>query len=107
MSPAPIIATVLMSLMFIAGSSVRFVFNDHGNALATTHAHGGTAIAATFLLENTCERSHQPAAGGAQWMADGDSAALDIDLFRVDAELLDCIQGNDGEGLVDLPVIDV
>src|SRR5688572_26118225 len=40
-------------------------------------------------------------------MAEGDGAAVRVHLRRIDAELLCRLEDDGGEGLVDLPVIDV
>jgi len=40
-------------------------------------------------------------------MAYGRGTTHDVDLFRVDTEFLDAVQGHNAEGLIDLPKIDV
>ena len=46
-------------------------------------------------------------AGGADRVAERDRAAVDVDLLLVDAEHPDRVEGDRGEGLVDLPEVDV
>ena len=61
-------------------------------------------LAALQLVE---QRAQDDAAGGAQRVAHRDGAAVDVDAVRVDAQVARRLHRHHGEGLVDLPQVDV
>ncbi len=65
------------------------------------------AVALPRALELVEGGAEEHGAGGAERVAEGDGAAVDVDALGVDAELLDGLEDDDGEGLVDLPEVDV
>src|SRR5258708_27216982 len=87
------------------GSAVDF--EQACAALAATDAHGDDAplgLAPTSLLQDV---AGEPRAGHAEGMADGDRTAVDIVLLGIDAELVARIEALAGEGLVELPNVDI
>src|SRR2546429_622427 len=54
-------------------------FDDGDVGLAAAFAHGLEAVAAVDALELAQERGHEADAGGAEWVAQGDGAAVDVD----------------------------
>src|SRR5580704_1587158 len=62
---------------FIPGPSNRF--DEHGAALAAADAFGGDAALLAEPLHGIDEMQHDPVAAGADWMADADGAAVDIE----------------------------
>src|SRR3954452_841131 len=62
--------------------------DDHGDALSAADARGGqteTLLAAAQLVEQSDDQARS---GGCERMAEGDGAAVDVELLRVHAELL-------------------
>src|SRR5665213_2635663 len=79
-----------------------------GAALAAADAHGDDRVAdvaapAAFLEDMAGEAG----AGHAKGMADGDRAAVDVVLLRIDAEGVAGIEALAGEGFVQFPEVDV
>src|SRR5215213_2102232 len=81
--------------------------DDHGVALAAARADRRAAVAAAAAAQLVHERGEDPRARGADRVADGDRAAVDIHALLVDAEHPDRVQRHGGERLVDLPQVDV
>src|SRR6202140_3131883 len=82
-------------------------FEQAGAALAAADAHRHHApfrLAPAPLLKDV---AGQPRACHAERMADSDRAAIDVVLVGIDAELVARIQALAGEGLVELPNVDV
>src|ERR1700716_1719600 len=76
-------------------------------ALAAADAHRHDAplgLAPTTLLQNV---AGQPRAGHPEGVADGDRAAVDVVLVRIDVELVAGIEALAGKGFVQLPEIDI
>ena len=67
------------------GSSLIHPFDDRGDALADTDAHGGEAEAAAAFFHFVNKRRHDPGAAAAQRVAEGDGAAVDVELVEIDA----------------------
>src|SRR4051794_20685771 len=61
--------------------------DDGDVGLAAAFAHGLKAVAAAGALELVEQRGHQADAGGTQGVAQGDGAAVDVDLGQVGAGL--------------------
>src|SRR3954468_18523771 len=71
------------------------------HAAADAHRdHGIFRLAATALDQRV---AGEACARHAVGMADRDRAAIDVDLFRIDAELVAAVQHLHGEGLVQFP----
>src|SRR5690606_29941514 len=70
-------------------------------------AHGLQPELLVVELEAVDERGGDPGAGHAERVADGDRAAVDVQLVVVDAEVLGRRQDLRGERLVDLDQVDV
>src|SRR5207245_9352667 len=80
--------------------------DDQGIALATTTTKGCRARMQASALQLMGEREHEAGAAGADRMADGDRAAIDVDTLLVELEHACCIQGDRGKSLVDLYKVD-
>src|SRR5688500_10353379 len=80
---------------------------DDRVALAPAAADGRHAEAAAAPLELVHERADDATARSADGMPERDRAAVDVDLVLVDAEHPDRVEGDRGEGLVDLPQVHV
>src|SRR5271156_5064617 len=90
-----------------AAESSAIDFEQAGAALAAADAHRHHAplgLAPTTFLQDV---AGQPRAGHSEGMADRDRAAVDIVLFRIDAELVARVQALAGKRLVELPDIDI
>src|SRR3954465_9264373 len=82
-------------------------FEQAGAALAAADAHRDDAplgLAPAAFLQDVAGETR---AGHAERMADRDRAAVDVVLLGIDAELVARIETLAGEGLVELPEIDV
>src|SRR5437867_12725522 len=66
----------------------REAFDDHGVGQAARFADDLEPEAAVALLQRIQQRGGQPGPGGAERMAEGDGAAVDVDLVEVGADLL-------------------
>ena len=62
--------------------------HDHGHALAAADAHRLEAERLARVLEPVEQRGHDAGAGLAERVAEGDGAALDVELVPADAEVL-------------------
>src|ERR1700679_2016818 len=80
---------------------------DHDRvALTAAGADRGDAEAAATAAELMNECADDAGSRGADRVAEGDRAAVDVDLLLVDAEHPHRVEGDRGEGLVDLPEVD-
>src|SRR5688572_11998569 len=61
---------------------------DHGDALAAADARRGQAVALLAAAQLVEQRQHEPRARRAERVAEGDRAAVHVQLRLVDAELL-------------------
>src|SRR5690349_13108525 len=75
---------------------------DRDVGLAAALAHDLEAVAAAGALELVEQGGHQAGAGGADRVAEGDAAAVDVDLLVRDVELLHPGEHDGREGLVAL-----
>src|SRR3981081_2407728 len=81
--------------------------DDHGDALAAADAHAGEAELDVALLHLVEEGDQDAGAAGADGVADGDGAAVDVEAVLGDGELAADGDGLGGEGLVELEEADV
>ena len=87
--------------------SLGEALDDHRHALAATDAHRLEADGAAGVLEAVEQRGHDAGAGHAERVAEGDGAAVDVQLVVADAELAGGGHHLGGERLVDLDEVDV
>src|ERR1700712_5643545 len=80
---------------------------DDRVALATAGADGRDAEPAATTAQLVDDRAEDAGARSADRVAERDRAAVDVDAVLLDAELADRLQRHGGEGLVDLPQVDV
>ena len=80
---------------------------DPSGAHAATDAHADDAVAGAAALHLVEQRRGELGARAAQGGAQGDGAAVDVDLVDVDAELAGAVDRLAGEGLVDLEEVHV
>src|SRR5438046_913855 len=78
------------------------IFDQQGDARATTDAGRGDTEPAARAPELARERDREPHAGRPERMADGDGAAVDVELCLVDADLARASDHLGAERLVDL-----
>ena len=76
--------------------------DDHCGGHATAGAHRDQGDLIVPPLELVERSAHQERAGGPDGVAQGDGAAVHVDLLTVEVEVADELLGHDGEGLVDL-----
>src|SRR5918996_31339 len=88
-----------------AGRSVPL--DTHGNAHAAADAKRGEALFGVLLLHLVKQRNQHARAGSADRMADGDGAAIDIDLADIPAEILVHGERLRGEGLIGLDQVEI
>src|SRR3954451_1138327 len=81
--------------------------DDGGDAHAAADAERGEAAALALALQLVDERAQDDGAGGAQRVAHGDGAAVDVGDVVADPHVLHEAHRDGGEGLVDLPQVDV
>ena len=86
---------------------VDLAVDDGRDAHAVADAEGDRAVAQVAPLELVEQRGEQNGAGGAQRMAERDGAAVHVDAVERDTQLLRHHDRHRGEGLVDLPQVDV
>ena len=91
---------------------MKFTFGSvaldaHGDAHAAADAQRGEALLGVAALHLVQQRVEHARAGGADRMADGDGAAVDVDLVGVPAEALVDGAGLGGEGLVGLDQVEI
>src|SRR5207302_6198883 len=83
------------------------VLKDSRRAHAAAHAHGDHAVAGFAPLHLPEQRGGQLGPGAAEWMTQGNRAAVDDGLFRVEAGQLNHGKGLRGESFVQLDQVDV
>src|SRR5258708_8452948 len=76
-------------------------------ALAAADAHRHDAPFGLATLAFLEQMAGETRAGHAEGMADRDRAAVDVVLLGIDAELVARVEALAGEGLVELPAIDI
>src|SRR5436305_10142880 len=81
--------------------------DDDRVALSSTRADGRAALPSAASAQLQHERAQDARARRADRVAERHGAAVDVDLVLVYAEHPDRVQGHRGEGLVDLPKVDV
>src|SRR6266849_5072625 len=107
---APPVTTAACPLMSMVSSSVGVggrILDEQRDALAAADAGRGDPVAQPRALELAGEREREPHAGRAQGMADGDGAAVDVELGVVDAEFARARHHLRAERFVDLETIDI
>src|SRR4030095_13751825 len=82
---------------------ISHAFDDGRYRLAASDAARDQCCAQASAFEFVKPRPEDHRAGRAQRVSERDSAAVDVDLFWVDAEVAHGLHRHDGEGLVDLP----
>src|SRR5215813_3001154 len=82
-------------------------FKQARSAHAATDAHGHHAVFRLAPPALDQDVAGEPRAGHAVGMADRDRAAIDVELVRIDAELVAAVDHLHGIGLVELPEVDV
>src|SRR6185437_2918771 len=88
--------------MVVLSAVISDALHNRGDAHPAADAQGGQAVAQVLALELVDQGAQDHAAGGAQRVAHGDGAAVDVDLVHVPAHVLDVAQDDGREGLVDL-----
>src|SRR6185437_13416652 len=88
--------------MVVLSALISDALHNRGDAHAAADAQRGQAVAQVLALELVDERAQDHPAGGAERVAHGDGATVDVDLVQVEAHVLDVAQDDGGEGLVDL-----
>src|SRR5947209_1147144 len=102
----PFLAAYDVVVVAISAPSVR-ALKQARRALSAAHAHGHHAIAGFAPLHLIGHGAHHARSGHAEGMSNGNGAAVDVELLRIDAELVAAIDHLHGESLVELPDIDV
>ena len=82
-------------------------FDEDGGGFSAADAGAGDGELAATASEFVEGGHDQAGASGADWVADGDGSAVDIEFFVGDAEFAGGIHGDDGEGFVDFEEVDV
>src|SRR5947209_10938307 len=90
-----------------AGPSAAIDLDDHRVALAAAGADRGAPEAATAAAQLEHQRAEDPCSRGADRVAERNRSAVHVDLVLVDAQHPHRVEGDRGEGLVDLPQVDV
>jgi hypothetical protein len=83
------------------------ILDEQRDALAAADAGRGDSVAQPRALGLAREREREPHAGRPQGMADGDGAAVDVELGLVDAEFARARHHLRAERFVDLETIDI
>src|SRR5690349_18651251 len=89
------------------GTGVLVDLEQAGAALAAADAHGHHAPLGAAALAFLQDVAGAAGAGHAEGVADGDGAAVDVVLLRVDAEAVTAVEALRGEGFVQFPDVDV
>src|ERR1700742_3304997 len=91
----------------LRGPSAAIDLDDHRVALATARADRGAAEAAAATAQLIDQRAQDARPGGPDRVSEGNGTAVDVDLVLVDPQHADGVERHRGEGLVDLPQVDV
>src|SRR5690606_30018387 len=91
----------------VQDSALRRHLDDERVTLTAAATEGRGTDAATAPLELERQVEGDARAGHANGMAHGDRATVDVDLLRVQTQLLGRRQADSGEGLVDLDEVEV
>lgn len=78
-----------------------------GSSHASADAHSDDDSLGSAALSLNERVSDAPRSGHPEWVSDGDGTSVDVHLGVVNAEHIRAVEGNDGEGLVELPEVDV
>src|SRR5882724_4258511 len=99
----------LVSIMMLrsAGPARLEAFQDGRVGQAACFAHGLQGQAGAPCVHGMDQGGHQPGSAGPERMADGDGAAVDVDLVQADAGFALPGQHDAGERLVHLEQVDV
>src|SRR5450759_5189786 len=81
--------------------------NAHGDAHAAADAQSGEALLGIALLHFMQQRHQHARAGCADWMAERDRAAVDVDLGGIPAEVLVDRAGLRREGFIGLDQVEI
>src|SRR5437762_98924 len=102
--PVTIAACPLMSILVFPPFGI---FNQQRDALPTPNAGGGNAIAQAGAFELARKSNREAHAGRAERMADGDRAAVHVELFFVKTERARAGHHLRAERFVDLEAVDI
>src|SRR5262245_4123458 len=91
----------------LSGGGNLGILDEQRDALPAANTGRGDAVAQLRPLEFAGEREREPHACRAQWMSDGDGAAVDVELGFVDAEFARARHDLRAEGFVDLEAVNV
>ena len=75
-------------------------FDNSGDTLPHTDAHGREAIATAAFFHFVNECCHKPCTAAAEGMTEGDGAAVNIQFLGIDAELSNASNDLRGKGFV-------
>src|SRR6187200_3206485 len=101
------VGSVMVFLVLLAFRALSEPLDDGGDAHADADAERGEAVAERAPLDLVDQRAQDHAAGGAEGMAHGDGAAVHVHRGGVDLHVLHEAHRYRGEGLVDLPEVDL
>src|ERR1700683_5763305 len=76
-------------------------------ALSSPNAHGDHAVARFAASHFVGNGANHARTGHSEGMSDGDRAAVNIELFRIDAQAVAAINYLNGESLVQFPQIQI
>src|SRR5262245_10404122 len=92
-------------LIAVEGRSIPL--DAHGDGHAAADAERGKTLLGIALLHLVQQRDEHACAGSTDRMADGDGAAIDVDLAGVPGEVLVHCQGLCGESLIGLDQVEI
>src|SRR5690606_7166863 len=95
----------MASVIFLIPASNSF--NDRRDTHAATYTESGQAVTQVAFFQFVEQGAEDGAAGGAQRVAHGDGAAVDVDLVLANAHVLHELHDDGGKRLVDLEQVDV
>src|SRR5690349_9657942 len=101
-------SVVVIRFSFLGPGRMSDALDDGGNAHAAADAQGRHAVALLATLQLVDEGAEDHRAGGAERVAHGDGAAVDVGLLvRVVVQVAHQLERDRSEGLVDLEEVDV
>src|SRR5689334_7518151 len=100
--PLPITPAPRTPIVLIIFTLSSYSFKYHRRRLAPSVTQRGQTIADLPAVQLPDDGGSQPAAAGADGVAEGDGSAVDVDLGWVQLQLPDGDECHRGEGLVDL-----